>query len=81
MEAKHNNIVGFSVCYVPNRAGRIFANLKVETIDVYEDQDEAIERCDVENRNGRLDELHAGYRVYPAQWVPKGFTLIKKSTK
>lgn len=74
MENK-SKILGWSVCYVPNYEGRQFAGLKTETIERFNDQDDAIAYCDDLNYSGTLDELHIGYRVYPMHWIPQGTTL------
>lgn len=70
-----NSIKAFGVYYVPNRNGKLFANLKSELVYAFNSQTEAIEYCNSINMGGALDELHIGYRVYPMQWIPKGVTL------
>jgi hypothetical protein len=67
-------IVAFGVYYVPNRQGKMFANLKSELQAAFNSQDEAIKYCSHANQGEPLDELHIGYRVYPMQWIPKGVT-------
>jgi hypothetical protein len=74
MENK-NNIIGWAVCYVPTREGKLFANLKCETMQCFESQDDAIKYCNNINCGGYIDELHIGYRVYPMQWIPKNMKL------
>jgi len=68
-------IVAFGVYYVPNRQGKIFANLKCELQEAFHSQDEAINYCHHANEGQPLDELHLGYRVYPMNWIPKGVTV------
>jgi hypothetical protein len=68
-------IVGWAVCYVPTKNARIFAGLKSEAVDHFNDQDNAQECADSLNMGGYLDELHIGYRVYPMHWLPKGVSL------
>ena len=65
-------IAAFGVYYVPNRQGKIFANLKCELQEAFYSQDDAINYCDHANQGEPLDELHLGYRVYPMNWIPKG---------
>ena len=68
-------IVAFGVYYVPNRQGKMFANLKYELQAAFNSQDDAIKYCRHANQGEPLDELHIGYRVYPMQWIPKGVTV------
>jgi hypothetical protein len=68
-------IVAFGVYYVPNRQGKMFANLKPELQAAFNSQDDAIKYCRHANQGEPLDELHIGYRVYPMQWIPKGVTV------
>jgi hypothetical protein len=75
MENQKNQIVGWAVVYVVSRQGKLFANLKNETIAAFHSQVDAIQYCDSCNITGYLDELHTGYRVYPMHWIPKGITL------
>jgi len=70
-----SHIVAFGVYYVPNKQGKLFAGLKCELQQAFNNQNEAISYCDSLNMGGLLDELHIGYRVYPMQWIPKGVTL------
>lgn len=69
-------IVGWAVCYVPSKNGRLFAGLKTETIAAFKSQDSANAYCESANCGEYIDELHIGYRVYPMNWIPKGVTLI-----
>lgn len=75
MEKQKNAILGWAVVYVVNRQGKLFTNLKNETVAGFHSQQDAIEYCDSCNMGERLDELHIGYRVYPMHWLPKGITL------
>lgn len=71
MSQSQSNIA-FGVYYVPNKQGKLFAGLKCELQQAFNDQDEAIAYSDSLNMGGFLDELYIGYRVYPMQWIPKG---------
>jgi hypothetical protein len=75
MENQKNQIVGWAVVYVVTRQGKLFANLKNETIAGFHSQNDAIEYCDSCNVGEYIDEMHIGYRVYPMNWIPKGITL------
>ena len=68
-------IVGWAVCYVPTKQGKIFAGLKVETIAAFHDQNAANDYCQSANQGECIDEMHIGYRVYPMHWIPKGITI------
>lgn len=68
-------IVAFGVYYVPNRQGKMFANLKYELQAAFNSQDDATKYCRHANQGEPLDELHIGYRVYPMQWIPKDVTV------
>jgi len=70
-----NQILGWAVCYVPNRNAKLFSGLKTETIAAFHSQEDAIMLCNAENQGGYVDEMHIGYRVYPMHWIPKGVTL------
>ena len=72
---KSNQIVGWAVCYVPTKNGKLFAGLKTETIAAFHSQDDAMMLCNEENKSSYIDEMHIGYRVYPMHWIPKGITL------
>lgn len=72
-----NTIKAFGVYYVPNRQGKLFANLKSELLAAFDSQLDAIEFCDSANMGEPIDELHIGYRVYPIHWIPKG-TIVNK---
>lgn len=60
-----NQIIGWSVSYVPTKEGRLFAGIKSEKIATFKCQFEAIAFCENENMCGYIDEMHIGYRVYP----------------
>lgn len=60
-----NQIIGWSVSYVPTKEGRLFAGIKSETIAKFKNQSEAIAFCNTQNMGGYIDEMHIGYRVYP----------------
>jgi len=70
-----NQIVGWAVCYVPTREGKLFAGLKTETIAAFHSQDDAIKYQESVERGGYIDEMHIGYRVYPLHWIPNGVKL------
>ena len=68
-------IKAWGVYYVPNRQGKMFANLKSDLIYACHKQEDALSLCEYENKGGYIDELHLGYRVYPMNWIPKGVTI------
>lgn len=70
-----NQIVGWAVCYVPTKQGKLFAGLKTETIAAFNKQDDAFKYCQSANCGEYIDDMHIGYRVYPMHWIPKGITL------
>jgi hypothetical protein len=59
------SIKSWGVYYIPNKEGRMYANLSAELISQFDDQERAIEFCDNCNMSGYLDELHSGYSVQP----------------
>ena len=69
-------IMAFGVYYVPNREGKLFAGLKSDLQQAFNNQLEAIAYCESLNEGGCLDELHVGYRVYPMAWIPKGVKVV-----
>lgn len=72
---QNTKILGWAVCYVPTRQGKLFAGLKCETIATFRNQDDAIEYNNSANMGECVDEMHIGYKVYPMHWIPKGITL------
>ena len=71
MTTQQNTILGWAVCYVPTRNGKLYAGLKTETIAAFKSQEDAIAVCAAENAGGYIDEMHIGYRVYPMHWIPR----------
>jgi len=53
----------FGVYYKVTREGKIFAGLKDELIEKFDNFEDAKEYCSHENMAGYLDELHSGYVV------------------
>ena len=53
----------FGVFYKATSQGKIFAGLKDELIEKFDNLEDALEFCSHENIAGYLDELHSGYVV------------------
>jgi len=53
----------FGVFYRVTKQGKIFAGLKDELIEKFDNLEDAREFCSHENMAGYLDELHSGYVV------------------
>jgi len=53
----------WGVYYIPNRNGRIFANLKPELVSHPMNNKDAHEFCKNVEMSGYIDELHIGYQV------------------
>ena len=53
----------WGVYYMPTKEGRIFAGLKPELVEEFDNKDDAFMMCEHYNQCGALDEMHYGYDV------------------